>query len=115
MKKTILSLLVILAAAAGTAFAAETLPTEGTSIGSQGFKTSNKVTIIVSSVAGTSTNPGGFSAASYHDSGNRNFAVNSVEPKIFWKDKVDNAGVAESEVDASASPMTPAISGWNSL
>ena len=113
MKKTIFSLLVILAAATGTAFAGTPIPSDGTSIGAQGFKTSNNVTLIVASEPGTSLDPGGFSAASRHGSGNRNFAVNHAEPKIFWNDA---AALADTDVTCTASDTyTPDVSSWNSL
>jgi hypothetical protein len=116
MKKHLFNAIVILVAASGTALATgQLIPSTGTSIGSQGFKPSNNVSIYVASLTGTSLDPGGFSVVSFHASGNRNFATNSAEPKIFWQDKGTTALGASDVSVTNSTTFTPAVSGWNSL
>jgi hypothetical protein len=119
MKKHLLNAIVILVAAAGTAFAAGAeIPADGTSIGSQAFRPSNNVHLIVASLPGTSLAIGGFSTASFHSSGNREFATNSAESKIYWRDSpATHIATGDVTVTAGTPPtFTPAYtSGWSSL
>ncbi len=122
MKKTITGLSVIMIAAAGTAFAgtATQIPLAGTSIGTQSFRPSNSVQLFVASAAGTSLVVGGYSVSSFHSSGNREFASNNGESKIYWRDTPTTGHIAVGDVgvDTSTNPptYTPTYtSGWNSL
>ena len=120
MKKTILGLFLVMSAAAGTAFAGgQEIPADGTSIGTQAFRPSNSVHLFVNSLPGTSLAIGGFSCASYHSSGNREFATNSSQSKIYWRDS-PATHIAATDVTVTAGSPDPTFapaytSGWNSL
>ncbi len=121
MKKTIVGLFLVMIAAAGTAFAqdAQLIDAAGTSLGTQAYRPSNNVSVFVASMPGTSLNIGGYSVGTVHANGNREFASNSQESKIYWRDKVSGTALGTSSVTVTAgTPPTflPVFtSGWNSL
>jgi hypothetical protein len=115
MKKTILLIASLMFVFASASFAA-LIDSTGTSIGSQSYKPSNNVTIVINS------NATRYAAESGHTKGNRVYGTNSDETKIFYKDVAvpitstnNPVTVATNDDPAADTGAFPLTDGWNSL